>query len=72
MKVSTIVHEFGQNGQHRILLIDDQGEASPGPWKPYDAVAQHQGYYATTEYYEGDLPVGIFKCSAVAHKTITG
>lgn len=72
MKVTSVVHEYGSNGQHRIILTDEAGELHPGNWAGFMDLAQNRGYLAATEYYNGALPSGVFQVRSVAHKTITG
>lgn len=72
MKVQHAVHEYGPNSQHRIVLVDSDGDVHPGPWASYDGIALNTGHFAATEYWADTLPTGVFKCSSVPHKTITG
>ena len=71
MKVQSVVHEYGLNGQHRIILTDEAGDLHPGEWAAYTALAQNRGYLAATEFHTGELPSGVFCVRAVAHKSIT-
>lgn len=71
MKAKNVIHEYGLNGQHRIVCIAEDDEPSAGEWAAFTALAQHKGFLAATEYHAGDLPSGVFKVQAVAHKTIT-
>lgn len=71
MKVKHVSHEYGLNGQHRILLLDDAGEMHPGEWAAYTAIAQNRDYLAATEFHEGSLPAGVFRVNKVQHVTVT-
>lgn len=71
MKVRNVIHEYGMNGQHRIVLIDEVDDLHPGEWAAFTALAKNRGYLAATEYYTDDLPQGIFKVTNVAHKTVS-
>lgn len=71
MKVSKLIHEFGNNGQHRIVVQDDNGDLHPGRWAAYDAIAHNGSYYAATEYHCDVLPTGVFTCSSKPHQTIS-
>lgn len=71
MKVKSVIHEYGLNGRHRIVVMDEAGDLHPGEWAAYTALSQNGGYLAATEFHVGDLPTGVFCIRAVAHKTIT-
>ena len=60
-----VLHEFGPGSLHRIVLIGKDGTPDSGEWYPFTGIAKHRGYRATTTYFAGTLPTGVFKCSPV-------
>lgn len=71
MKIAHVVHEFGTNAQHRIVLVDEAGEFHPGEWAAFDAIALNGAYKAANECWQNVLPVGVFRCAEIPHKSIT-
>lgn len=61
-----VLHEVHSQA-HRIVVVSPAG-TKQGPW----AVAMLEGWFATTGQYPDDLPAGVFRCIAVAYKTLNG
>lgn len=65
-----VLHEVHSQA-HRIVVVSPAG-TKQGPWASLNKVAMLEGWFATTGQYPDDLPGGVFRCSAVAHKTLNG
>lgn len=64
-----VTHQYDTTtGAHRIIVVDDKGKQTEGRWAGYKTLAQHKGYYAAGNYFEGVLPVGIFRLNVVPHE----
>lgn len=63
------IHEFDQKGNHRIVLLEN-GQPNASTWFSYQAIAYHKGIWAATDYFNGSLPTGLFKCSLVSYEQL--
>ena len=64
--VTTLIHEFDLHGNHRLVSIKD-GVSQQGDWAGYQSIASFGKYHATTDYFAGVLPGGVFTTNNVAH-----
>lgn len=64
-----VVHEYRKSGAHRLAVVENEGRRrTESEWAPYDAFVHHRGFYATTAYWEGKLPVGVFRLNPIPHE----
>lgn len=64
-----VIHEY-QGTEHRIVFRDNSGKVMEGRWASFQQLATVKGYYAASRFYEGLLPVGVFRLNVVPH-TVT-
>ncbi|QIQ60770.1 hypothetical protein [Stenotrophomonas phage BUCT627] len=60
----TVIHEINEKGQHRIVVIGTHSDK--GEWVGHTEIACLGAYRATTEFFKGVLPQGVFKTAGVA------
>lgn len=65
-----VIHEYGHTGAHRIVIIEQDGRRSEGAWSGYRSFAHHRGFYATSPYWEGSLPIGVFRLNPIPHEVL--
>lgn len=65
-----ILHEYDDSANHRIVVVDVEGKRSVGQWTGYKTLAHHRGYLAATAYFEGTLPVGVFRINHIPHSMV--
>lgn len=65
----TLIHEYNDKGQHRIVAVADDGTNSHGDWAETHQIAQHLDLYACADP-ESGLPAGIFKTREVNHQVL--
>jgi hypothetical protein len=63
-----VIHEYDNKGNHRIKVISDDNKEAYGRWVGYRNIATCKGFHATTDYFEGTLPVGVFRLNIVPHE----
>lgn len=67
---NSIIHEHDQMGNHRIVIMTD-GKPTTSQWFSYKAIAHFKGLYAATDYFNGNLPAGVFRVSAQKFETLS-
>jgi len=67
----TVVHEYcNKDSAHRLAIVDASGKRTESDWARYDEFVYHRGFYATTAYWEGRLPVGVFRLNPIPHEVV--
>jgi len=64
-----VIHEYRGNKQHRIVIIENDRRRE-GPWTAFKNFAHLAGFHATTSYWEGQLPVGVFRLNPIPHEVV--
>ena len=65
---STVVHEVSE-GQHRIVVLQEDGSNEAGQWTDASNVAVNGKYFSITG--ESALPQGVFTVKSVPHQVLT-
>lgn len=68
--VYTPIHELTPF-RHRVVVLHADATNDPGPWYLVSEIAHHPlGFWANST--PNVFPPGIFRCTSVAHQTLTG
>lgn len=65
----TLIHEHNATGQHRIIVMAEDGTNSSGPWAEAHQLAHHLDLHASADPSFG-LPPGIFRTKELAHQVL--
>ena len=65
----TIVHEFDNHGQHRLVALHSEGTSQTGDWYPVSDVATILNLYANGNPGNG-LPAGVFRTIDHPHQVL--
>ena len=63
------IHEFNSHGQHRIVLVHQDGTNKPGEWAEPHSLATNLNLFASADPSLG-LPAGVFTVQEKPHQVL--